>query len=155
MPYCEGSWYITVRYTFPDGQTLTQSNTYPGFEGDVFTIGIVNLSACPNGQAKQVFRNGVALGAGDTCAENDEQIISAVFTKTDPNCVSTPPDDPHDCINGQCVKASVYGTPGVHDNLAACQSVCGVGSNCNGVCLETAEYNGLTAKLNQIKAGLQ
>lgn len=37
-------------------------------------------------------------------------------------------DEKHDCINGVCLPASAYDTPGKYTTLAGCQSACGGGS---------------------------
>jgi hypothetical protein len=61
------------------------------------------------------------------------------------------PDDntentPHDCINGVCVPAGVYSSPGKYATKAACQSACGSSpppDYCppNMVCIPTEKYS--------------
>jgi hypothetical protein len=53
---------------------------------------------------------------------------------------------PHDCINGVCVPASVYTSPGKYATRADCQSACGSSPSpdyCppNMVCIPTERYS--------------
>lgn len=55
------------------------------------------------------------------------------------------PQNPHDCINGNCLPKSVYGTPGIFASLSACESGCAKNSNCTGECIPSGEINNLRA----------
>lgn len=46
----------------------------------------------------------------------------------DPNNAQCPVEPKYDCLNGQCVQASFYNTPGAYSSLSACQTSCGVAS---------------------------
>jgi hypothetical protein len=56
-----------------------------------------------------------------------------------------------DCVNGGCVPADTYKTPGFYANLAACQSGCAKNSNCKGECVEAAELAALQQAVGNIK----
>jgi hypothetical protein len=62
------------------------------------------------------------------------------------------PNQPCDCINGGCVPATTYSTPGVFANLAACQSGCAQNSPCTGECVDPAEIAGLRQALNNLQS---
>ncbi|MDJ0795802.1 MAG: hypothetical protein QNJ51_03020 [Calothrix sp. MO_167.B12] len=57
---------------------------------------------------------------------------------------------PHDCLNGACVLASEFGTPGLYKSLSACQKVCGT-KGCSGVCLSKKEFSSLRELAKQNK----
>jgi hypothetical protein len=56
---------------------------------------------------------------------------------------------PHDCINGACLLASQYGTPGLYASLAECEVACGTG--CSGKCISNAEWSQIESLSNQLK----
>jgi hypothetical protein len=60
----------------------------------------------------------------------------------------------HDCLNGQCIPAKSYKTPGVFANLAACQSGCAKNSNCKGECVSAAEIAALQQAANNVRPKL-
>jgi hypothetical protein len=60
-------------------------------------------------------------------------------------------DQKYDCINGGCVPAITYDTPGFYANLAACQSGCAKNSTCKGECVEAAEIAALEQAVNNLK----
>jgi hypothetical protein len=62
------------------------------------------------------------------------------------------PDQPCDCVNGGCVPATTYNTPGVYANLAACQSGCAQNSPCTGECVDPTEIAGLRQALNNLQS---
>lgn len=49
--------------------------------------------------------------------------------------------DKYDCVNGQCVKKTVYNTPGIFSKLEDCESVCGNSEKCDGTCIKTEDWN--------------
>jgi hypothetical protein len=61
---------------------------------------------------------------------------------------------PVDCLNGYCVPASTYNTPGVFANLAACQSGCAQNSTCTGECVSAEELAALQQAANNLRARL-
>lgn len=61
---------------------------------------------------------------------------------------------PVDCLNGNCVPASTYGTPGAFPNLAACQSGCAKNSNCDGECVSAEEIAALQQAANNLRGRL-
>jgi hypothetical protein len=48
-------------------------------------------------------------------------------------------DEPYDCINAACIKASQYNTPGIYASLSECEQICGEG--CSGICLSKDDWN--------------
>jgi hypothetical protein len=61
-------------------------------------------------------------------------------------------DNPCDCINGGCLPATTYKTPGKYANLAACLSGCAKDSNCMGECVSAAELGALSQAANQLQS---
>lgn len=59
----------------------------------------------------------------------------------------------YDCINGQCVVQTTYGTPGMYASLAQCQSSCGQSGGCPSgeVCVSQACLDALKEKLLSIQ----
>jgi hypothetical protein len=55
------------------------------------------------------------------------------------DCNGIKPEEPYDCINGTCLPARTYQTPGRYQNIAECQSGCLRDSNCTGECIPVAE----------------
>jgi hypothetical protein len=83
------------------------------------------------------------------CLDDDESIVSVEpYDCTD----YIDPSVPCDCINGGCLPKTVYGTPGVFANLAACQSGCAKNSNCTGECVDPAEIAAHRQALNNLQS---
>lgn len=64
------------------------------------------------------------------------------------------PSQRHDCINGNCLPATVYKTAGFYNNLADCQAGCAKNSKCLGECVPTAELAALQAAANAVRERL-
>lgn len=62
------------------------------------------------------------------------------------------PNQPHDCVNGNCLPRTVYKTPGLFASLAACQSGCAKNSNCTGECVDPAEIAALNQAISKLKS---
>ncbi len=60
---------------------------------------------------------------------------------------SCPPTS-FDCINGACIKNSVYSTPGFYKSLSECETACGTG--CSGKCISNADWVQIESLSNQI-----
>lgn len=58
-------------------------------------------------------------------------------------CEGLPLSLSFDCLNGGCVGSGLYGTPGVYQSLAACQSGCAKNSTCTGECVSSEELAAL------------
>jgi hypothetical protein len=58
-------------------------------------------------------------------------------------CIDSALDGKCDCINGGCIPAVTYNTPGKYANLAACQSACAKDSPCTGECVSAADLANL------------
>jgi hypothetical protein len=58
-------------------------------------------------------------------------------------CSGIEANQPCDCLNGGCIPASTYSTPGKYASLAACQSACAKDSNCAGECISSSEIAAL------------
>lgn len=54
-----------------------------------------------------------------------------------------------DCINGACINASKYNTPGMYPSLSECENVCGAG--CGGKCISNSEWAQIEGLSNQLK----
>lgn len=144
---CSGSWYIGFAYSNNPG--VIYYFTQSGIEFDN-----PYLRDNPNGSRDLISacdgRN--FLGRPWETYQDGAFLTSKVFTKSDPNCSSgNNPDTGYDCINGVCVLATVYNTPGQYASLSACQSACGV-APCDGVCLSNSEYDQIKNALLDSKA---
>lgn len=62
-------------------------------------------------------------------------------------------DTAYDCINGQCVLASQYNTPGQYQTIDACQAECGGNNYCppGKVCIPNSEWSRIESLSNQLK----
>ena len=68
---------------------------------------------------------------------------------TIPNAVA------HDCINGACIPASKYSTPGFYETIEDCEINCGT-IGCNGICIgrsDWAQIQGLASQLRSKECG--
>jgi hypothetical protein len=120
------------------------------FIGEIIPDG-TEFSACPS-VTQYLFR-----------ARNPKtgEIVGSVRSSTCHNIVfkgyvnSCPPlpndsDLPHDCINGACIKKSVYGTPGLYKSLSECEIACGTG--CSGKCISNDDWAQIEGLSNQLKS---
>lgn len=57
--------------------------------------------------------------------------------------------DTYDCINGACIKASEYETPGLYENISECEKACGTG--CSGKCLSNEEWSKIKDLAKKLK----
>lgn len=64
----------------------------------------------------------------------------------------TSEDKPYDCLNGGCVAAKVYSTPGKYKNFDACQSSCAKDSNCTGECVPLEDIAALQQAASNLRA---
>lgn len=64
------------------------------------------------------------------------------------------PNQKYDCINGGCLPAKSYNTPGKFANLANCQSACAKDSNCTGECIPLEEIAALQQAASNIRSRL-
>ncbi|AFY94632.1 hypothetical protein [Chamaesiphon minutus] len=62
------------------------------------------------------------IGYSIWCLFNDEEVIQIEAY----GCEQGPS---YDCVNGDCLEATVYDTPGIYQTLQECQGDCG-GGNC-------------------------
>jgi hypothetical protein len=82
------------------------------------------------------------------CLDNDETVVSIQSY----DCDSVNPSQKFDCLNGGCIPAETYTTPGIYANLAACESGCAKNSNCKGECVSAAELAALQQAANQLQS---
>lgn len=88
-------------------------------------------------QTCQIYRNGVpgdVLGVSNTPYANTDSPSGSAFQWLPGSYyLEFTYDDPkYDCINGECILASQYDTPGQYLSLEDCQAECGSCSNsCN------------------------
>jgi hypothetical protein len=125
------------RYSYKDPNAGNVVRTAVGDNYSIFA-----LSFCVGGQAIKIYSG------------NTEVLYSCFLAGSLTIVPIIPPVDnnnPCDCLNGGCIPASTYGTPGAFPTLAACQSGCAKNSNCTGECVDPAEI----AALQQAAATLQ
>ena len=61
----------------------------------------------------------------------------------------------YDCLNGACISALEYGTPGFYSSLEECEQVCG-SQGCSGKCISNSDWvkiQGLASKLKNQNCG--
>jgi hypothetical protein len=63
-------------------------------------------------------------------------------------------NQPCDCLNGGCIPASIYKTPGRYANLASCQSGCANNSPCDGECVSAAAIANIEQAVNNLQSRL-
>jgi hypothetical protein len=63
-------------------------------------------------------------------------------------------NQPCDCLNGGCIPASIYKTPGRYATLAACESGCANNSPCDGECVSTAAIANIEQAVNNLQSRL-
>jgi hypothetical protein len=81
-----------------------------------------------------------------------QTVVQVSCSKCSGCCTDLDPSQKFDCINGGCVPASTYNTPGKYANAAACQSGCAKDSSCTGECVSAAEIAALGQALNNLQA---
>ncbi len=139
---CAGTWKID--YTYDGGPN---SYSFDGYANDAPTLKPDPEDGCARPLSIFSTCDGRKM-RGLSCNAN---IFSHSFKFTPgPDC-GTKPEDPYDCLNGKCVKASDYKTPGIFKKLDDCKSACGGGARCDGVCLDKDEVNKIKALAGDIK----
>ncbi|OYD90594.1 hypothetical protein CDG76_30690 [Nostoc sp. 'Peltigera membranacea cyanobiont' 210A] len=133
MPRQSGTWAITVVYSpavfSPDSTNLvgySDDNPYFALNNNQWSI----LSAA---DGRVMYPNWV--GANVTPSFSLKNF--------------TPVATPHDCINGACIMASVYSTPGIYTTLEECEVACGIG--CSGKCISNSDWAQIQGLSNQLK----
>lgn len=97
------------RYSYKDPNAGNVVRTVVGDNYSIFALGF-----CQGGQAIKIF-------SGST-----EVLYSCYLVGSLTIVPIVPPVDnnkPCDCLNGSCIPATTYGTPGAFATLAACQAV--------------------------------
>jgi hypothetical protein len=69
-----------------------------------------------------------------------------------PNCLGIRPDEPYDCINGTCLPARTYNTPGRFPNAGACGAGCLPDSSCKGKCIGADEIRSLQQRTQELRS---
>ena len=102
------------------------------------------------------FFSSADLGFNRDNASEREGTVKQVSCDNCPGCCSEPlrSNQPFDCINGNCLPKSTYGTPGKYSSLAACQGGCAKDSNCTGECIDPAEIAALQQAAAAVRARL-
>lgn len=128
------------RYSYKDPNAGNVVRTVVGDNYSIFALGF-----CQGGQAIKIF-------SGST-----EVLYSCYLVGSLTIVPIVPPVDnnkPCDCLNGSCIPATTYGTPGAFATLAACQSGCAKNSNCTGECVDPAEIAALQQAANNLRGRL-
>jgi hypothetical protein len=121
------------------------------FIGEMIADG-AGFSSCP-GVTQYIFRARNAATGQVVGFIKSSTCHNLQFKSYTNSCPPTPPDDsllPHDCINGACIKKSVYSTPGLYPSLSACQVACG-SKGCSGQCVSSADWAQIEGLSNQLK----
>lgn len=92
----------------------------------------------------------ISCGAGYSawCLYEDETIVSIESY----DCDGLNENQPYDCLNGNCVPANSFNTPGYYPNLAACKSSCGKSPDCKGECLSAEQLAALDRAIAEAEA---
>lgn len=125
-----------------------------GTAGSVFVCS-ESIQIVAGGNCGGIYFSSADLGYN---ANNASEISGSLTIVSGSNCGGcgggVDPNKPCDCINGGCVPATTYGTPGVFPNLAACQSGCAKNSNCTGECVSPEEMAALQQAANNLRGRL-
>ncbi|WP_143857025.1 hypothetical protein [Nostoc sp. 'Peltigera membranacea cyanobiont' 213] len=73
-------------------------------------------------------------------------VVSCTFC---PGCCTDAIADKYDCLNGNCVKDSLYKTPGLYSTISDCENVCGTG--CGGKCISNSDWAQIEGFSGQLK----
>jgi hypothetical protein len=143
MTYCR--WSVTTTYPRTIEITLLQ--------GETPAMGV--NARCGNFIGSIALKDdpGFYFGAyTNYCAYPAEQITGYFLV----GCEAPPPSSGYDCLNGNCIQASVYNTPGQYSTLADCQAGCGSGGQCppGQICVEQACLDAVYATLQRVDTGL-
>jgi hypothetical protein len=97
----------------------------------------------------QGYGNTVASG---TISQGKLPVV-APYTRGPFGSCDSCPDAKYDCINGQCVDAEQYKTPGLFESLDLCRSRCSLASGnqppCDGQCITNDEYAQIQSAIAQ------
>jgi hypothetical protein len=63
-------------------------------------------------------------------------------------------NQPCDCLNGNCVPAATFKTPGYYPNLSTCEAGCVRGLPCNGECVSAAAIANIEQAVNNLQSRL-
>jgi hypothetical protein len=126
----------TYSYTDPNAGNISRSAV-----GDSYQI--IPLGVCNGGQAIKIFNGGAEVLY--SCFNAGSLTITPIVPPVSAAA-------PCDCVNGGCVPKTLYGTPGVFANLAACQGGCAKNSNCMGECVDPAEIAALKQAVNTLQS---
>lgn len=58
-------------------------------------------------------------------------------------------EERYDCVNGSCVSAELYNSPGIYESLSACEQNCGPG--CGGVCISSSHWTKISSLAAMVK----
>ena len=141
MPRQSGTWTIAVSYSPPAFPPDTEN--IAGYSDDNPTFGLTSgntqWSLLSAADGRLMYPNWIGANTATPI------ITSKVFTAT---------PTPHDCINGACIMASVYSTPGIYKTLEECEIACGTG--CSGKCISNSDWaqiQGLSSELKNRSCG--
>ncbi|MDZ8070377.1 MAG: hypothetical protein RMY64_35665 [Nostoc sp. DedQUE08] len=125
-----GTWNLITRLYNTGNRDYTE--TYPGFADD----NPILVSASPT-------MNLISSCDGRIFLANwgNGYIVSKSFV---PN-----PSEKYDCVNGACIKKSVYSTPGIYQSLSDCEVACGTG--CSGQCISNSDWAQIEGLSSQLK----
>ena len=106
------------------------------------------VGACPSVQQTKYWARDPTTGdiVGETVLTSCHNIVYTGWENTCPPVESVP----HDCINGACIPAAEYNTPGLYQSLSECEQVCG-SQGCSGKCLGNAEWATIQELANKLK----
>ncbi|MBE9213713.1 hypothetical protein IQ247_13735 [Plectonema cf. radiosum LEGE 06105] len=138
-------WTISVDapWRFEDGDETTYNLTY-------------QVNGCFSPPYGHIFKNGgddlyLTHSKGETFLGdgwNGFVLLDFKVNQLSP-CEIDETTQKYDCINGACIKAEVYNTPGIYNGLDECEVACGEG--CSGKCLSKNEWQKIQDLANKLK----
>ncbi|WP_375514429.1 hypothetical protein [uncultured Nostoc sp.] len=135
---------LTVVFNTPgyNGGSVTETYTVP--DGSYQTAYKVVTSGPPgNSYDARVDGTGGTIILGSYTPGN----IVVSIASTSNSC--PPPSPAYDCINGACIKKTIYSTPGLYKSLSDCEEACGVG--CSGKCVNNSDWAQIEGLSGQLK----
>ncbi|MBN3926114.1 hypothetical protein [Nostoc sp. NMS4] len=141
-----GSSYGGGCFAYPEDDVYADlgNKSHPNFSLVVIETGI----AC-GGYSFKIVDNadGSTIYTSTSPAKNVH--LSIVNNDTGGEYTPPTPTDKYDCINGACIKKTVYSTPGIYQSLSECETACGTG--CSGKCVSNADWAQIEGLSNQLK----
>ena len=127
----------TNNYSYKDPNAGDVVRTASGDRYTIFAYGV-----CYSGVAIKIFDGTTEILF--SCYKEGSLVVAPIAIS----------DSACDCINGGCLPAAMYSTPGKFSNLANCQSACAKDSTCTGECVSPEQIAALQQAASNVRSRL-